>query len=77
MQIKEDKLDAWLDRFKITKSETIHSSGHCSVDELIDFLQRIDSDNIIPVHTEHPETFKEFGLTGNVILPKVGDKYKF
>ena len=75
MKIKEEKLDAWLERFDITKSETIHSSGHCSVDELIDFLQRIDTENIIPIHTEHPETFKEFGLTGNVILPEKGKRY--
>jgi len=77
MKIKEEKLDAWLKRFKISKSETVHSSGHCSVDELIDFLQRINAENIIPIHTEHPETFQEFGLTGNVILPKMGDKYRF
>ena len=77
MKIKEEKLDAWLKRFKISKSETIHSSGHCSVDELIDFLQRIDAENIIPVHTEHPETFQEFGLSGKVILPEKGKRYIF
>jgi len=75
MKIKEEKLDAWLKRFKISKSETIHSSGHCSVDDLIDFLQRIDAENIIPVHTEHPETFEEFGLTGKIILPKKGKRF--
>jgi len=75
MKIEEEKLDAWLKRFNISKSETVHSSGHCSVDELIDFLQRIDADNIIPVHTEHPETFKEFGLSGKVILPEKGIKF--
>jgi ribonuclease J len=77
MKIKDEKLNAWLKRFNISRSETIHSSGHCSVDDLIDFLQRIDAEHIIPVHTEHPETFQEFGLTGNVILPKVGEKYRF
>jgi len=75
MNIQEEKLDAWLERFKITKTETIHSSGHSNVDDLIDFLQQINADKIFPVHTEHPETFKEFGLTGKVILPEKGKKY--
>jgi len=75
MKIKEDKLDAWLKRFNISKSETIHSSGHCSVDDLIDFLQRINAENIIPVHTEHPETFQEFGLSGKVTLPEKGKRF--
>ena len=77
MKIKEEKLDAWLKRFNISKSETIHSSGHCSVDDLIDFLQKIDAENIIPVHTEHPETFQEFGLFGKVILPEKGKRITF
>ena len=77
MTIKEEKLNAWLKRFNISKSETIHSSGHCNVDDLIDFLQRIDAEDIIPVHTEHPETFKEFGLSGKVILLEKGKRYTF
>jgi ribonuclease J len=77
MDIQEEKLDAWLKRFNILKTETIHSSGHCSVDELIDFLQKINADNIIPIHTEHPETFQEFGLSGRVILPEKGKRYTF
>ncbi|MBY9012689.1 MAG: MBL fold metallo-hydrolase [Candidatus Lokiarchaeota archaeon] len=75
MIIQEERLNAWLKRFNISKTKTIHSSGHCNVDKLIDFLQKIDADNIIPVHTEHPETFREFGLSGKVILPEKGKKY--
>ena len=67
----------WLERFGISKTETVHSSGHCRVDKLIDFLQKIDAENIIPVHTEHPETFQEFGLSGNVILPEKGKNIYF
>jgi len=77
MNIKEEKLDMWLKRFGISKTETVHSSGHCTVDDLIDFLQKINADNIIPVHTEHPETLQEFGLSGKVILPEKGKKYTF
>jgi len=75
MVIQEEKLNAWLKRFGVLKTETMHSSGHCFTDQLIEFLQKIDADNIIPIHTENPETFKEFGLSGNVILPKKGDNY--
>lgn len=77
MEIKEDKLDAWLKRFGILKTETIHSSGHCSVDDLIEALQKVNADNIIPIHTEHPETFEELGLLGKVILPEKQKKYNF
>ncbi|MFX0073898.1 MAG: MBL fold metallo-hydrolase RNA specificity domain-containing protein [Candidatus Hermodarchaeota archaeon] len=75
MNIQEEKLNAWLKKFDISKTETIHSSGHCSVDELINFLQKINADKIIPIHTEHPETFQEFGLSGTIILPEKGKQY--
>jgi ribonuclease J len=75
MNIQEEKLNAWLKKFNISKTETIHSSGHCSVDELIDFLQKINAEKIIPIHTEHPETFQEFGLSGKIILPEKGKRY--
>ena len=75
MNIQEEKLNTWLKRFNISKSETIHSSGHCNVDDLIDFLQRINAEEIIPIHTEHPETFKEFGLSGKVTIPEKGRRY--
>jgi len=77
MVLQEEKLNAWLDRFGILKTETMHSSGHCSTDDLINFLEKIDADNLIPVHTEHPETFKEFGLSSNIIIPEKGEKYFF
>jgi ribonuclease J len=77
MEIKEEKLDAWLKRFGILKTETIHSSGHCNVDDLIDALQKINADNIIPIHTEHPETFEELGLSGKIIFPEIREKYIF
>ncbi|MFX1258375.1 MAG: hypothetical protein ACFFAN_10985 [Promethearchaeota archaeon] len=77
MVLQEEKLNAWLERFGILKTETIHSSGHCSVDDLIEALEKIDADNIIPIHTEHPKTFEEFGLRGKIIMPEMGKKYVF
>ncbi|MBY9005356.1 MAG: hypothetical protein KGD63_01205 [Candidatus Lokiarchaeota archaeon] len=77
MKIKEEKLTAWLEHFGILKTETIHSSGHCDVDGLIDALQKINAENIIPIHTEYPKTFEQLGLKGNIIIPKIGKKYQF
>ncbi|MBD3350025.1 MAG: MBL fold metallo-hydrolase [Candidatus Lokiarchaeota archaeon] len=77
MIIKEQKLDAWLKHFQIRKTKTIHSSGHCRVNELRDMLNEINADNVIPIHTEHPETFKEFGLSSEIIQPEIGKRYSF
>lgn len=77
MELQDAKLNAWLDRFGVLRTETIHSSGHCNVDHLIDFIQKVDADNIIPIHTEHPETFEQFGFSGKIISPEIGKKYIF
>ncbi|MFX1357448.1 MAG: MBL fold metallo-hydrolase RNA specificity domain-containing protein [Promethearchaeota archaeon] len=77
MAMQDERLNSWLQRFGILKTETIHSSGHCNVDDLIDLLQKINADYVIPIHTEHPETFKEFGLSSKIILSEEGKKYVF
>lgn len=77
MEMQEEKLNAWLKHFGITKTQTIHSSGHSSVNDLIDTLQKINADNVIPIHTENPKTFERFGLSGKIIVPKRGKTYKF
>ncbi|MHA1819062.1 MAG: MBL fold metallo-hydrolase RNA specificity domain-containing protein [Promethearchaeota archaeon] len=77
LRLQEEKLNAWMDRFGILKTEKIHSSGHCSVNDLIRILNQIEPDKIIPIHTEHPETFKNMGLNSKILLPdsfKFGDK---
>ena len=77
MVIQEKKLNAWLNRFGVIKTETIHSSGHINVDDLIHTLSSIQADYVIPVHSENPETFKEFGLSSNVIIPEKRKVYIF
>ncbi len=77
MVIQEKKLNAWLNKFGVIKTETIHSSGHMNVDDLIHTLSSIQPDTIIPVHTENPETFKEFGLSSNIIIPEKRKVYFF
>ncbi|MEM0054495.1 MAG: MBL fold metallo-hydrolase RNA specificity domain-containing protein [Nitrososphaeria archaeon] len=53
----------------------IHSSGHASVIELIDFVKRVRPKNLIPIHTLYPNFFKSYFeriLDINVILPLEG-----
>ena len=37
----------------------IHTSGHASVTELKMFVKKIDPAKIVPIHTQHPERFRE------------------
>ena len=39
-------------------------------------IEKKNLSEIIPIHTEHPKTFQEFELSGNDILPKVGDTHR-
>ncbi len=84
MIIDEQKIINWLERFNIGYEcepdengkktlERSHVSGHASRPELAELIERISPNMIIPVHTEHPETFME--LHDNVLLPKIGEKY--
>ncbi|MBD3350573.1 MAG: MBL fold metallo-hydrolase [Candidatus Lokiarchaeota archaeon] len=77
MEIQERKLDSWLEHFGILKTETIHSSGHMCTDHLRETLDKINADNIIPIHTDHPETFEHLGLSGDIIIPELKKKYNF
>ena len=39
--------------------EWAHISGHISGKELAEFIQKIQPEMVIPVHTEFPEEFKK------------------
>ncbi len=44
--------------------ELIHTSGHATLEKLKEFACKVNARQIIPIHTEHPERFKEhFGNT--------------
>ncbi len=83
MQIDENKLIKWLDHFNVGYDaevdeegnkvlERSHVSGHASKPELVEMVEKIDPDTIIPVHTEHPAIFKEIFKKIEVILPEYG-----
>lgn len=44
--------------------ELIHTSGHATLEKLKEFACKVNARQIVPIHTEHPERFKEhFGNT--------------
>jgi ribonuclease J len=59
--------------------QTIHTSGHATVPDLLKFAKAISAKNIVPIHTGFPETFKrEFEKKGllNVNLWEDGIQYE-
>lgn len=58
--------------------QTIHTSGHATVPDLMKFAKAINSNKIVPIHTAFPEKFKmEFEANGfsNINLWKDGKEY--
>jgi ribonuclease J len=67
------RLDQWLRFFSLTPSgfkmegdppkpqfvKGFHASGHLSQADLVKVIEEIDPDKIVPIHTQHPEWFKE------------------
>lgn len=50
----------------------LHASGHVSGRELEELVRLIRPRLLVPVHTEHPEWFKRFEGTLEVVLPERG-----
>lgn len=58
--------------------QTIHTSGHATVSDLMKFAKAINSNKIVPIHTAFPEKFKkEFEKQGfsNITLWQDGQEY--
>ncbi|MHA1847166.1 MAG: MBL fold metallo-hydrolase RNA specificity domain-containing protein, partial [Promethearchaeota archaeon] len=51
-------LENWLKTFNL-EYESFHASGHATPRDLFSMIEKINPDTLIPVHTEHPEMFKE------------------
>jgi len=53
----------------------VHASGHVNCHALIDFIDQVNPEKIIPIHTEHPELFVKLFVKNkaDVILPKQYD----
>ncbi|MFA5868828.1 MAG: MBL fold metallo-hydrolase RNA specificity domain-containing protein [Candidatus Bathyarchaeia archaeon] len=48
-----------------------NASGHLSQSDLIKVVDEIDPDKIIPIHTQHPEWFKDT-FSETVTIPENG-----
>ncbi|MHA1491750.1 MAG: MBL fold metallo-hydrolase [Promethearchaeota archaeon] len=60
-------------------SYRIHASGHAMPHDLIKFVKEIAPQNLIPIHTEHPNFFKKLfnGSDINVIVPEYNNPIIF
>jgi len=70
MELDLKKIENWLTHFGLYPYTQIHASGHLNYDEIREVVDAVRPKVLIPVHTEHPEVFKN--LHDNVILPRVG-----
>ena len=59
----------------IYTSYICHASGHVSKDDLVQFIEMVDPDIVIPVHTDIPEKLKRILPNRNVYV--VNDKEPF
>ena len=46
----------------------LHTSGHASVEEIKRICEITEAKTIIPIHSETPETLKELGISGNILV---------
>jgi ribonuclease J len=70
MELDLKKVENWLAHFGLYPYTHIHASGHLNYDEIRDVVQTVQPNALIPVHTQHPEVFRN--LHDNVIIPEKG-----
>ncbi len=80
-EISEERFINWILHFQMQglsengKFERAHISGHISGKELGEFIEKIKPKVIVPIHTEHPEKFKNFH--SEALLVKKGEILSF
>lgn len=52
------RLQEWIDHFQLDFKQ-YHASGHAPRSDLKSIIEKIQPQLVIPIHTEHPETFQE------------------
>lgn len=62
------------DQTKLEFESGYHCSGHATPEQLLEMIDTIDPEIVIPVHTENPEFFKKNLTTRNVEILKDGNK---
>lgn len=71
MTLDARRIDNWLNLFSLTQygrrsEDGLHASGHATGPEIRDMVLEIDPRIIVPIHTEHPETFSS--MSQNVVV---------
>jgi ribonuclease J len=84
MEIDERRLNNWLRHFKLLgEGENvthIHASGHASGSELIEMIEEIHPQVVIPVHVEEKNLHifrKRLDPSIEVMLPELGKPINF
>ncbi|PVX23368.1 MAG: hypothetical protein CW716_12370 [Candidatus Bathyarchaeum sp.] len=75
MELSEKRMFRWLKQFNINadndyKPHQIHASGHASGPEIQEMIDKIKPKMLVPVHTKHPEKFRN--AAGTVECPVEG-----
>ena len=73
-----DKLLHWLALFGIREYNQVHVSGHCDAADLKEIIRAASPRKLFPVHTEHPELFRELAadLAKEVVVPEREKTYQ-
>lgn len=71
--INYEVMHNWLKHFKL-RFNPLHASGHAGREDLSAIIKTVNPKRVIPVHTEHPELFKEISGDVKVELPTVDSK---
>jgi mRNA degradation ribonuclease J1/J2 len=61
----------WINHFGIELNKT-HVSGHASASQLKQFVEKVDSKKIIPVHTEKAEIYNKWSNNA-LLLKEIGE----
>ncbi len=72
--VTEEVKNNWLEYFGLVEHQ-LHASGHLSRSELEDLVSEVKPKRIMPIHTEHPEMFKDFAK--EVVIPETGRTLSF
>jgi ribonuclease J len=72
MEIDQQRVDNWLNHFKI-KSFRTHVSGHAPGTMLKKTIKKVNPKVLFPIHTEHAGLFRKFARTKIV---KYGKEYR-
>jgi len=71
-EISQDRTDAWLEHFGMTKFQS-HCSGHARGSDLLNAVSEINAKTVYPVHTQHPDLFRK--VSNNIVKIDEGVKY--